>query len=90
MVNVGVNYVVQDNCGVPTCSLLASSSEPDNGLGDGDTTGDIEIVDAHNLRLRAERSGNGPGRLYTIGVSCQDSGGGSSGAQTVVLVPHQP
>jgi hypothetical protein len=88
MVNVTVGYVVADNCGIPVCSLVASSNEPDNGLGDGDTTGDIEIVDDHHLLLRAERSGRGSGRQYTIGVSCQDSGGGLSSTATAVIVPH--
>jgi hypothetical protein len=86
--DVTVNYTVDDNCGVAACSLAVISSEPDNGVGDGDTSGDFEIMDAHHVMLRAERSGTGPGRTYTITVTCQDSGGGSSSAQTAVLVPH--
>lgn len=88
MKDITVNYTVADNCGTPVCSLSAVSSEPDNGLGDGDTSGDIEIVDDHHLRLRAERAGPGPGRVYTITVACTDSGGGQSSTQTMVMVPH--
>jgi hypothetical protein len=88
MVEVAVDYAVADNCGTPSCSLTVVSSEPDNGGGDGNTTGDIQVVDAHHLRLRAERSGGGPGRTYTITASCSDSGGGSSSTQTAVVVPH--
>ena len=88
MVDVTVAYTTTDNCGIPVCSLSATSSEPDDGRGDGSTTGDIEIVDPHRLRLRAERSGGGPGRRYTVTVACTDSGGGGSSAQTVVVVPH--
>ena len=88
MVNVTVDYTVSDNCGTPSCSLAVVSSEPDNGGGDGNTTGDIQVVDAHHLRLRAERSGQGPGRTYAITATCSDSGGGSSSTQTAVLVPH--
>jgi hypothetical protein len=88
MVDVTVAYTTTDNCGIPVCSVSATSSEPDDGRGDGSTTGDIEIVDPHRLRLRAERSGGGPGRRYTVTVACTDSGGGGSSAQTVVVVPH--
>ena len=90
MADVTVAYTTTDNCGIPVCSLSATSSEPDDGGGDGSTTGDIEIVDPHHLRLRAERSGGGPGRRYTVAVACTDSGGGSSTAQTTVVVPHNP
>lgn len=88
MHDVTVSYTVADNCGTPSCALSVVSSEPDNGQGDGNTTGDIEVVDANHLRLRAERSGNGPGRTYTITATCGDSGGGSSSTQTAVVVPH--
>ena len=88
MVDVTIAYTTTDNCGIPVCSLSATSSEPDDGGGDGSTTGDIEIVDAHHLRLRAERSGVAPGRRYTVTVACTDSGGGGTSAQTVVVVPH--
>lgn len=87
MRTVAVSYEVTDNCGEPACTLSVVSSEPDEGLGDGDTAGDIEVVDAHTVRLRAERSGLGTGRSYTISVTCGDEGGGSSDAEVVVSVP---
>lgn len=74
MVDVTVNYTAVDNCGVG-CTLSVTSNEPINGLGDGDTAPDWEIVDAHHVRLRAERSGKGNGRTYTIKVTCVDNGG---------------
>ncbi len=66
MQDVTVNYDV----GCSSCSLSVTSNEPINGTGDGDTDPDWEIVDAHHVRLRAERSGNGNGRIYTITITC--------------------
>jgi hypothetical protein len=77
MVDVTVNYTASDNCPV-NCTLSVTSNEPINGLGDGDTAPDWEIVDAHHVRLRSERSGKGNGRTYTITVTCND------GSNTVV------
>ena len=40
-----------------------------DGTGDGDTSPDWEVIDAHHVLLRAERAGNGSGRIYTITVT---------------------
>jgi len=87
MADIQVSYDVEDNCGAVECSLAVSSNEPQNGEGDGDTSIDWEIVDAHQVRLRAERSGNGTGRVYTITATCTDSAGGSSSENVTVSVP---
>jgi uncharacterized repeat protein (TIGR01451 family) len=84
---ITVNYTVEDNCGTPTITLSVSSNEPINGTDDGDTSPDWEIVDAHHVRLRAERSGTGTGRIYTIAITASDSVGNSSGATSTVRVP---
>ncbi len=52
--------------------ISVTSNEPDNGLGDGDTPNDIVIVDDDTLQLRAERSGMGTGRIYTITYQAKD------------------
>src|SRR6185503_16010444 len=72
MRDITVNYTVTDNCGMPACVLSVTSNEPINGTGDGDTAPDWEIVDAHHVRLRAERAGTGNGRIYTIYIACTD------------------
>jgi predicted extracellular nuclease len=64
------------------------SDEPDNGLGDGDTTGDIVIIDDTHFQLRAERSGTGDGRTYTITYSATDSCGNTTIGQATVEVPR--
>ena len=72
---------------VTTKIISATSNEPDNGLGDGDTAGDIVITGAMSLNLRAERGGNGTGRIYTITVEARDAAGNVSTKTTTVSVP---
>ena len=67
--------------------LSAVSNEPDNGLGDGDTAGDIVLTGPMTLNLRAERSGSGPGRIYTITVEARDAAGNTSTKTVTVSVP---
>jgi uncharacterized repeat protein (TIGR01451 family) len=82
LVDVTVDYNVTDNCPLPpdSCTLSVTSNEP----GDGDWI----ILDAHHVQLRAEREGNGNGRIYTITITCIDSGGNSSHESVEVSVPH--
>jgi uncharacterized repeat protein (TIGR01451 family) len=87
MVLVTVSYEVSDNCGGTACGLSVASNEPVNGLGDGDTAPDWQIVDAHHVMLRAERSGTGSGRIYTISVTCTDSAGRPKVRTVNVTVP---
>jgi hypothetical protein len=66
-----------------------SSNEPMNGLGDGDIALDWVISGDRTLNLRAERSGTGSGRIYTITVACTDTSGNSTSSATTVTVPHE-
>jgi photosystem II stability/assembly factor-like uncharacterized protein len=84
---VTVNYDTDDNCPL-NCVLTVSSNEPVNGLGDGDGTPDWEVIDAHHVRLRSERSGTGTGRIYTITVTCTDPSGNSVVKTVTVKVPR--
>lgn len=90
MVNVTVSYDVMDNCPVPpgSCTLSVTSNEPVLGHGSGHTSPDWIVVDDHHVLLRAEREGGGSGRIYTITITCTDSGGNSSEEQVEVTVPH--
>ncbi len=90
LVMVAVDYSTGDNCGVAFFSLSAVSNEPDNGLGDGDQPNDIQLIpgDQHHLYLRAERSGGGSGRVYTITIKCTDVNGNTATQTRTVAVPH--
>lgn len=70
MVTVSVSADITDSCdgGVPYQIISVTSNEPVNGQGDGDTSPDWIITGDHTVLLRAERSGNGNGRIYTITV----------------------
>jgi Galactose oxidase, central domain len=75
MVPVTVSVSATDNSGaMPTCQIVSvSSSEPINGLGDGNTAPVWQITGPLTVNLRAERSGKGTGRTYTIIVACTDA-----------------
>lgn len=68
--------------------LSVTSNEPDDGLGDGDEPNDIVIVDDFTVKLRAERSGTGEGRVYTLTYQATNTCGNTATATATVTVPH--
>ncbi|HEX6032792.1 MAG TPA: ExeM/NucH family extracellular endonuclease, partial [Anaerolineales bacterium] len=88
-VNVTATVEVSDNFDPnPTITLVSvTSNEPDNGEDDGDTINDIVIVDDFHFKLRAERSGVGTGRVYTITYMVTDDCGNSTTQEVTVTVP---
>jgi hypothetical protein len=48
---------------------------------------DWEITGALTVNLRAERSGSGSGRVYTILVEAQDASGNTTRERVTVSVP---
>ena len=89
-VDVAATVIVSDNFDPnPTITLVSvTSNEPDNGQGDGDKADDIVIVDDFHFKLRAERSGGGDGRIYTITYMVTDACGNSTTQSVTVSVPH--
>jgi glucose/arabinose dehydrogenase len=88
MVDVAVFYEASDNCGAVTPRLAVTSNEPVDGFGDGNTSPDWEIVDATHVRLRAERSAFGNGRVYEVDVTATDASGNAAVQPTAVAVPR--
>jgi hypothetical protein len=87
MKDVYIGYNATD-CGAFTTSLSVTSNEAINGTGDGDVGPDWQIIDNHNVKLRAERAGNGNGRIYTITITATDACGNSSSRDVTVVVAH--
>ena len=82
-----------DNCGGVSLGNVkisgVTSDEPNNSGGDGNTTNDIVIApDCKSVQLRAERKGNGNGRVYTSTFKVSDASGNVGTATAKVTVPH--
>jgi hypothetical protein len=95
MVEVTIEANASDNSGgLVTLSAAVKSNEPQEGMGDGDQSPDWTepIIDQASgtiaLQLRAERSGSGDGRIYTITITATDESDNSSQVLTEIVVPH--
>ena len=73
--------------GVYIAKVTSDEEEDVKGGGDGSTTDDIVIQDYQTVDLRAEREGNGNGRVYSIHVAIQDNAGNIGTAVIKVGVP---
>jgi hypothetical protein len=95
MVNITLWANAADNTGHPVAlSAVVTSNEPQDGLGDGDASPDWTepVIDQINgiitLKLRAERSGSGNGRIYTITITARDASGNRNQANVEIRIPH--
>ena len=91
MRDISFDVQSENECGLDlTCTVLeVTSNEPINGLGDGNTSSDWLIGADGSLKLRAERSGTGTDRVYTIRLRCENPESGIGDETTVeVVVPH--
>jgi uncharacterized delta-60 repeat protein len=89
MRDVVVSYTSTDNCGVPKSSILVTCNEEPGGPVSGNNSTDWEVVDEHLVRLRAERSGTGDGRIYSIKVTSTDESGNATTETITVSVPKK-
>lgn len=85
---------VSDNCdsglGVGDVQIVSvASDEPDNAAGDGNTINDILIAgDCKSVQLRAERKGDGNGRVYIVTLRVTDDTGNVTTTTVKVTVPN--
>ena len=72
----------------PQIALVSvTSNQPANTIGDGNTNPDI-VVQNGRIFVRAERSGDGTDRIYTITYAATDASGNRATATATVTVPH--
>jgi hypothetical protein len=89
LVNVGLAVSAEDNCPSPVISVQVFSDEDDEeATGDGNHSPAAKEIAAGTLRLRAERKGDGDGRVYLIVASATDSSGNTSRCCSTVTVTH--
>src|SRR4029079_684391 len=85
---------VSDNCdaniGISSVKIVsASRDEPDDANADGFTVNDVVIAaDCNSVQLRAERKGDGNGRVYVVTLKVTDTHGNVSTATAKVSVPN--
>lgn len=65
-----------------------TQDEPVNGEADGNTSPDATIGSGGAFQVRAERSGQGDGRVYRIAFTATDGQGGDCSGVLTVGVPH--
>ena len=90
LVNVGLQVTAaDDNDPAPAIDVTVFSDETDVDTGGGAVVSPDAIGwAAGTLQLRAERRGEGDGRVYLIIVRAADSAGNVSNACCTVTVPH--
>lgn len=89
MVPVTFSVLASDAASPFGCIVTAvGSNEPVYGTVNGDAGPDWQITGDLSVVLRAERSGRGRGRIYTIMIACRDRFDNVSSATTTVVVPR--
>jgi hypothetical protein len=89
LINVPVSVVATDACSTVTWKVASvTSNQAEDGVGDGKTKPDWQIVSDHKVKLRAERSGKEGERIYTINIVATDTSSNSANASITVNVPH--
>lgn len=93
MVLVASGVSASDVCDdSPVLTVSVTSNEAADGLGDGKTEPDWDVVDngdgTFDVHVMAERSGRGDHRIYTITASAMDASGNEASVTAEVTVPH--
>lgn len=92
MVRCATLAVADDLDPSPTTAVEVANSEASVSSGSGQTDPDVEIKSVGEGKwevwLRAERSGGGKGRQYSLRVTARDAAGNETAQDGVVAVPH--
>jgi len=89
LVSVGLRSDAVDQCeGVLPVTVNVFANEDDDGTGDGNSSPDATDIAVGSLQLRAERKGDGDGRVYLIIPEATDSSGNRGFGCCTVTVPH--
>lgn len=80
MRDVAVRYISSDNSNETSCVITVSSNDP------ASAGTDWEIIDNHNIRLKALRLRSGMARVYMVTVTCTDGAGNVSKRTTGISV----
>lgn len=87
MIPVAVSPVTSGGSDPVSCNLTSVTSNEPPGS-NAVAAGDAVLTGNLTLNLRAERSGSGTGRVYTITVRCTDVLANSATKTATVVVPH--
>ncbi len=88
-VNVTIQGVTDPDGDPVTITIdQIKQDEPTDGTGDGHTCPDGQGIGSSTAQIRAERSGQGNGRVYTIFFTASDGNGGSCQGSVTVCVPR--
>jgi len=89
MVEIAIDGVTDPDGDPITLTVLAVfQGEPTDGLGDGDTCPDVDGLGTSQVTVRAERSGQGDGRVYQLLFRAEDGRGGACEGTVTVCVPR--
>jgi hypothetical protein len=86
---ITLTYTATDNCTPVASVVTVTSNEPDAGTGVGDLPGDIVVVSATQIQLRAEKAPGSSARVYTITLTVTDKGGNKIVKTAEVRVVHE-
>lgn len=86
MIPVTINVEASDDLGPVSTQIIDVKSNESSSPGKKGP--DWVITGPLTLDLRAERLGQGKGRIYTITVESEDDGGNLTTAEVTVVVPH--
>jgi len=89
MRSIQVAVRADDACGPVQWRITEiPSNEAVDGPGDGHSSPDWLIKAPHRALVRAERSGNGFGRIYTLQIEVSDMSQNTTTGTVTVVVPH--